>query len=811
MYASYLIIAFRNIARNPLISAIKIISLALGLSASVLVLMYTNYVNNYDKSFDNWENIYRLSASTRADFNSAPEPYAERFALDYPQIDKIAKIRPENGLFTSERESYQLPFFWVDPQIIELFSLEFESGAPQSALLEPNSLVINQNTAQLLFGEEDPIGKRVTYNGIADLMVTGVVRNVPENSYFDFSAMITVQTGRGIFGEGFMGGNNWIVFAPTQTYFSVRSSSDAQAIYEDRTGFLERNIPEQTRAYATESNLRLNIEPLADVFMSPLPGYNSGGYERKAFFYAINAFGMLVLVASCINVISLSISQIKSRAKEIGVRRTIGAVRSQLAVQFVVESLFFTALAFIVAAPIVILATPAFENFTYTSLSFGHLAGSASILWVVSSVIAVGVLCGLVPATVLSRIQPNISSTGRMTVSRRGSAARSAITTVQFFLSNTFVLLAIATYVLIDYLNEMDLGYSKDDLVVMAATYNPRSYGDYNYEALANEMSQHPGVLSVAKSSSAPPAAGGRNPWRRAEWPADRTMLLSNNAVDVNYIDALQLKVIAGRGYSRDFPSDIIPATNANREQVYGVVLTRSGVTDLEFQSMEEAVGSVLEFNGMTTKVIGVVEDFRLSGGMENSASSIRALWATDQKLQYFILRLDPAQISSATRHIEEVWSRHRPNEIVNMTFLEQAYGSLIEQRTAGVRIASIFSAITTIVIAFLGLFALAFYTAQRRTKEIGIRSVLGATPELISMMILVDFLKPVAIACVFSSVAGHYAVNYLYSYFSSRPDFSISIYVMVSLCTIALAAVAVMSQCYRMAMLSPVKSLRYE
>lgn len=810
MLISHVTVGLRNIVRNPLISSIKILSLSLGLSASILVMMYTNYIYNFDKSFPNWENIFRLVTSTNADFNSTAEPYAERLAIDYPQISSIVKVRPENGLFALESNSYQLPFFWVGNDVFELFSLEFVRGG-ETKLLRPNSLVLNESNARILFGNVDPIGKTVRFNGLADLVVSGIIRDVPENSYIDFSAMISIDTGKSIFGQNFMGGNGWISFGGTQTFFSLPSSSDRSLISDDLDKFLERHVPESSKSYANEVNLRLSIEPLADVYLSPRPGYNSGGSQRLAFFYGINALGLLILMTSCINFISLSISQIKSRTKEIDVRRTIGATKSQLITQFFVQSNMLTLASLITAIPVIYFATPVFESFTGTTLSLAALARSTYIIWIGAAIIVVACVCSILPTLVLSRSHHKLASAGGGIKGGRSATARSSITVIQFCLSNTFIILAIAAYILIDYLNNMELGYNKDSLVVVTTTYNPRIYGDFNYDAMANEMSQHPGILSLAKSSTAPPGSGFRNPWRRADWPSDRTVLLSHNPVDANYIETLQLDVIAGRGFLKEFPNEIVPEAGPVPEQVYGVVLTRGGVRELELGSVEEAVDSILTFQNRSFRVIGVVEDFRLSGGMEDSLTSIRALWATDQKLQYLVIRLDPTHIADALAHIEEVWERHRPSEIIDVTFFEETYNELIQERTTGIRVASLFSATVAIIIAFLGLFALSYYAAQRRTKEIGVRRVLGGTPESILKLLLIEFLRPVVVACLISTVIGYYAVDYLYSYFSSEPDFPLYIYLFISIATIFLAAIAVIGQCYKMANISPVHSLRYE
>lgn len=821
MFKNYLVTALYFFRKQPAFSFIKIASLTLGLSCALLVLMHVQYINGYDRHFPNWENIYRIVSSTRSDYNMSAEPFAAALAQDYAQIEHIAKLRPNTGLFhpadTLPTEASYNSYFWVEPSIVDLFSLEFVYGDRESALLEANSIVLNETTARKYFGDINPVGQVLRMNNQTDVQVTGVMRDLPANTYLDIQAMVPVETGRQINGENFMGGNGWINFGGTQTFFSVSSQAEAESIANDLDGFLERNLPENNRPYAEEVNFTLSLEPLSSVYMSPRIGYNSGGTTRARIFYGLVLFASLILLTSCINFGNLSLTQVQQRSREIGVRKAVGANRTQVVVQFLFEAMLLTLLALLLALPLIYLALPVYTNLTATAFVFSDMFNSGTLLWLLLVVLGTGVFSGIFPALSLSRFEPATMVRSNNLPGRTSGLFRSLLTVFQFSLSTTLVILAVAITLLVEHLNDMPVGFDRENLVVVNRQLTPVDFsGDWEElnaasTALIDEFLQHPGILSVSQTQIPPPNTGPFNPWARDYWPDNRTEAISHIGVDENYVQTMALELLAGRGFSRDFPADFMSNLAPDDERVYGIIVTRDALDQFELGSPQDAVDEILDFAGYQFRIVGVVENFRLSGGVEDVSRSVRILRASDSPATALLLRIHPEQTASALQHIDTVWARHNPELPVMRQVYAQQFDQMVFESTNGVNQSAMFAALITMFIAVFGLYALALNASQRRTKEVGVRKALGASTGSIVGLLTWDFMKPVLVACLIAWIAGYYVISAFFAQFASYPDVPLLVYVAVASLTLVIAMATVALRCWRTANLDPVESLRYE
>lgn len=816
MLLNYFITALQYLRKQPVFSAIKVLSLTLGLACSILVIMHVQFTYSYDKHIPNWENIHRLVTSFTTDqrINTpmTADGYVPPLRIDYPQIENMAMIRPGNGQFLRNGESAPNDYFWVDPEIIDVFSLQFTSGDAGTALDGTNSVVLNETTAEKYFGNEDPIGQVLTLDNQTDLRVTGIMRDLPINTHLDIQMLIAAETGRQVFGENFMANTAWAGFGGTMLYLTLPNAQEAVSINNDLGNFVDRNVPDQQRTFVEQIDITLSLEPLADAYLSPRSDFGgSGGGSRTQILLGLVVFAILILVTSCINFANLSLTQIQQRGKEIGVRKTLGANRRQIVVQFLFESMILTLLALLIALPIVYFAVPIYTNLTNTEFTIAHILQTDYVLWILLFVIGTGFISGLFPSLAISRFQVATIIKGITAKGRISRAARSLITVIQFSLSTTLILVAIAISLQINHLGNMETGFNRNNLVVLDSTFNPRNAEEFNYEALVNDLQQHPGVISVAKSQTAPPNTGPYNPWRRPEWEATENRPISHYIIDAEYIDTYQFEFLAGRGFSQEFPADFLPAGQADPEQTYGVVITRAAIANFGFDSADSALDQLLQFGNNRYRVVGVLKDFRLAGGMENVLRSTSILRVSNRPLRALSIRIDPNQLDSVLAHIDSVWTTHRPDVPISRTFYEQTYNDLIFEATNGISKASLFASIVTIGIAALGLYALAFYTSQRRTKEVGVRKVLGATSNSIIGLLTWDFVKPVLVGCAIACVAGYYVTSYFFAQFSSRPDMSVALYLLVALATVGVAILTVAVQCFKSATADPIKSLRYE
>ena len=817
MFYNYLIVALRNLRNQPGLTAIKVLSLSLGMVCSILVLMHVQYANSYDKHFENWQNIYRVVASfttdQRIDGNLIPEGMFPPLLNDYAQIEKGAKISPNNGLFARGDISSANDFTWVDPELLDIFSFQFIQGDRATALTEPNTVVLSQRAAFKYFGAQDPLGQVLTLDNGRDLRVTGVIRDLPSNTHADMNMeiMIGSDTGRQIFGETFMNGPAWMGFNNTRAYVVIPDPRSVDSIRSDFAAFITRNAPEAQLRFAQQYDLAFDLEPLSDIYLSPRTGFSAADNTKVIVLTGLVVFAALILLSSVINFANLSLSQMQQRGKELGVRKTLGATRMSLLSQFMVESLLLTLVALIVALPVIYLAVGPYTALTSTQFSFGSMFGSSQVLIIIMFVLLTGILSGLVPALKMSKFSPTASLSGKRDGGRSSRLLRAGLTLVQFSFAVILVLLAMAITAQVRHLNEVDIGFNRSHLLILETRYDPRNPEQFNYDALVNDLRQHPGIVTVARTDSPPPSNGGYNPWRHISWAEDDIRTVSHLGVDEHYIEAMQLQLLAGRNFSREFISDYMPTGRPDPEQTYGVMITPAAVRNFGFSSNEEAVDQVLTAFGIRFRIIGVVNEFRLSGGMEDVLRSTSILRTGLAPMPTLLIRIDPAQRESALQHIDSVWVTHRPDVPINREFYEQTFNQLIYEETNGINRAAQFAAIITIVIAALGLYALAFYSTQRRTKEIGVRKVLGASVSSITSLLSVDFVKPVIVACVVASAVGYIVTNFYFSQFSAQASLSPLVYLLIIVGTVLLALATVASQCVRAASADPVKSLRSE
>jgi putative ABC transport system permease protein len=821
MFSNYLLVALYNVRRQSVFSAVKVLSLAIGLGCSILVIMHVQYAYSFDKHFPNWQNIYRvvtsLTLDSRMDTELSSEAVAQRLRVDYPQIEHAAVIWADSDLFSRGDVVGANPYAFADGEFLAVFSPEFVGGDAATALDEPYSVVIDETTAAKYFGSEEALGQTLTLRNLK-LKVTGVIRNLPKNTHLPSRILMSTATARAAIRPDFMSGNDWNDIAVT-TYISVSGKAAADAINADLPAFLQRNLPDDQKDYAQRSDMTLSLQPLGDIYLSRRQGNGQGTNNRGKIIAALSVFGALILLTSCINFANLAFSQVRQRGKEIGVRKTLGAKRRDIVLQFLTESLLLTLLALCLALPLVWLAVAPYTALTGTDFGIADAMNARSITTLVCFVLLTGLLSGLLPALSLARQDPAAAIKGSAPSNEVTRLARSGVTVVQFGFSTALILLALAITLQIRHLNTMDLGFDKDDLLLLEGY--PQAAN--NLEAMVNALRQHPGIIAVAKTNRLPPYALAPVPWRASSMAPEQNREVTHIMADEHYLDAMQLRLLAGRWFSAEFPADFIPVSILMRgpqsppvelPQPMGVVITRTAARLFGLGTPFEAIDEQLLSGADAYRVIGVVEDFHMSGGLEDPLNSVMIIRSTQVPIPVMgalLLRFDPAQTDAALAHVDAAWQQYRPDIAIDRRFFRQTYNALVDLETRGINIAAIFASVISITISAFGLYALAFHSAQRRTKEVAVRKVLGATPKQIIRLLTWDFLKPVLMACALASFAAYYAILYYLQQFASRTEVPWLLYFGVSSATLLLAALTVATQCHRAAKTDPVQSLRCE
>jgi putative ABC transport system permease protein len=809
---NYLLLALYNLKRHPLLSAIKILSLAIGLGCGLLVLMHAQYELSFDRHFPDGENIYRLVANSQGGAMPTSGPRnAPAMRKDYPEIPYITRVRAAKGTFKRNETSLSADYYWVEPDILDVFSLQFVSGDAATALDAPDSMVLSETAAAKFFPNQEALGQTLRLDDKSDVRVTGVMRDLPVNTHIDLQVLINSDASPAVYGEHVINDQRSFL-AGMFTYLRLPDAASANAISADLANFVERNLPDDQRALATGNQFSLALEPLHDIHL----GGRTAGDNTLKVLLSLAAFAVLILLTSCINFANLALVQVQQRSKEVGVRRALGATHTQIVVQFLLDSMLLTLLALVLALPAIELAIPVYTALTASNFTFASALATNSIAQMVVFVLATGVLAGLLPAVALARFKPAHVIKGASLQARSSSLPRAGVTVVQFGFSTALILLALAIVMQIRHLNTMDIGFDKDNLLVIDTV--AEAGADGGHEAMVTELREYPGILATATTNRAPPIAGLTAPFSLPAYGPNEFRTLNWVMVDTAYFDTLGLKLIAGRWFSDELATDFHFGQRQTPEgptprALPAAVITRQAARTLGFDSPEAALDQVVNqrfpVSMSPNRVIGVVEDFRFSGGLDSTSTDI--LRATRESVNVVLLRLDPRQQESTLAFIDAVWARHHPGLPINRSFFSDTYNGIVAARTQGISIAATFASVVTIIISAMGLYALVFYSTERRTKEVGVRKVLGATTRMVISLLTWDFLKPVLLACALACIGGYFAIGRYTQQFSSAVEIPSLLYLLVTVATVLIAMLIIVGHSYRAASVHPVQSLRYE
>ncbi len=812
MLLNYLLIALYNFRRHPALSATKVLSLAIGLGCGLLVLMHAQYELSFDRHFPNSESIYRLVTNNQgvATPHSGPRN-APALQQDYPEIAYITRMRPMTGAFKRGETSLSADYYWVEPDILDVFSLQFISGDVATALDAPDSMVLSEAAAAKFFPGQDALGQTLRLDDRTDLRVTGVMRDLPVNTHINLQVLLAADASPSLFGEHiFNDQRSWV--GGLFTYLRLPDAASANAINADLSNFLDRNLPDDQRAIASSNQWSLVLEPLHDVHLGGRTGVGAASDNTLKILLSLSAFAALILLSSCINFANLALVQVQQRSKEVGVRRALGATHAQIVVQFLLDSMLLTLLALLLALPAIELTIPVYTALTASSFTFASALATTSIAQMLVFVLATGVLSGLLPALALARFKPALVIKGAGLQDRSSSLPRASVTVVQFGFSTALILLALAIVMQIRHLNTMDIGFNKDNLLVID-TVAQNGMDNVGYEAMVNELRGRPGILAISRTNVVPPNPGGNFPFSRPGYGPNEVRNMSYLIVNAGYFDTLGLELVAGRWFSDELATDFHFGQTPTPEVPPAAVITRQAARTLGFDSPEDALDQIISQTApasmLPNRIIGVVEDFRFSGGLDSKSTDV--LRATSGPVRVLLLRLEPGQQESTLAFIDGVWARHRPGLPINRSFFSDTYNNLVARQTQGISIAATFASVITILISAMGLYALVFYSTERRTKEVGIRKVLGATTRMVISLLTWDFLKPVLLACALACVGGYFAIGWYMQQFSSRIEVTPLLYMLVTTATMLVAVLIIIGLSYRAASAHPVEALRYE
>jgi putative ABC transport system permease protein len=812
MLRNYLKIAWRNIVGNPMFSAINIIGLGIGLACCIIITIFVRYEMSYDKHWDNADRIYRV---TRDFFGNdlklaavAP-PIAPLMKQDFAEVEDITRILATGGIALSRGDTKirEENMVIADPNVFEFFNLEFVSGDPETALARPTDIVMSERAVARYFGNEDPIGQTLNLMDQADVTVTAIVKDLPDNTHMAFELVGSMDAIPLMMGPGELeswGSNNYY------TYTRLPEGYDPANLEAQFNDFLVRHWNEDA-----ESSSKLSLQRLPDIHLTSNRDGEWGTNGSIGVVYTFSAVALFVLLIACINFMNLTTARSTQRAREVGVRKVVGANRSQLITQFMGESIMLTAFAMLLAVAMVEIILPVFAAFLEIPLVFS-LASPTSLGLLVLGILIVGGFAGSYPALYLSKFRPADVLKGP--ASGTGSALlRKSLVVVQFA---TSIALLIATGVVMaqmKYAQNVDLGFDKSQNLVTQLPY----FADLweVYEPMKAELEAHPDISSVVYSSRVPSMQNNDGSGYIAEGEQvaiENFMGISDIKVDYQWFEHYDVEFLAGRSFRQnemrpEEPSEENPVVRSV------AILNESGARRFNW-SPEEAVGKVIrepQSRELTSfidyEIVGVVPDIHFSSLHLEIKSTVYA--PPDPNYGRSIsIKIAAGDPGDAIQHFEDTWKKIVPGEPVFWEFLDDRFDALYRSEERQAQMFGVFSAFA-IFVATLGLFGLASFTTERRTKEIGIRKVMGASVRDIVLLLTTDFTKLVLLANVIAWPVAYYFMSDWLNRFAYKAPFGewAWLFVASAIAALAVAWLTIALQASRAATARPVLALRYE
>ncbi|GAB4021875.1 ABC transporter permease [Spirosoma koreense] len=821
MLLNYLKIAVRNLLRSKSFSVINIFGLSVGMTCCLLLLLYIRSEMSFDKHHQHAHELYLMAQETiigkgskdaGSDLSStASAPYAFALKAEFPEIDQVARLWSniiDDKALLQVREGgkavksfYETKGYQVDSTFFELFSYQFTEGNARTALVDRNSVVLSEAIARKLFGDRPALNKIIRIGGTSgnseDFKVTGVYRDESARSHIDAKFFLPISA-------GWVGGflrdskldfccNNMFV-----TYLKLRPGADPAQLAKKFPAFMAKYASNDLKAVGFGK--KLFLVPVPDLHLYDQIGTVVTPTNTRTYLYILASIAIFTLLIACINFMNLSTARSAKRAAEVGVRKVMGAERGSLIGQFLGESMVLSLLALVIALGLVMLSLPVFNQLTAKSLHFSELAEPRIILAFIGLALLTGLFAGSYPAFYLSLFNPAQVLKGKFTNTLSAVALRRGLVVFQFVIS---VGLVLATFVIQEqmrYLRNASLGFTQDQQI--AIPLSSKEARDI-YRPLRNEIQRNHQVLGAAGTQYYPGINNATDflLYRPEQGPLTGQSI-KTDWVDYDYLQNMGFKLLTGRMFSRQFPGD-----TSNRIVVNEATLRKFQIP------LTKAVGQKLNFDwqGQTNQyeIVGVLKDFHFEN-LHQAIQPYTFLLNSQPNYNHLLVHVNTANMESVLAFLEQKWKTLRPDEPFQYTFVNEDFQKNYEAEARTSRIVGYFTAIS-ILISCLGLFGLAAFAAQQRTKEIGVRKVLGASVTNIVLLLSRDFLMLVLIAILIATPIGWWAMHQWLQNFAYKIDMPWWVFVGAGALALAIAFVTVSFQSIKAALMNPVKSLRSE
>jgi putative ABC transport system permease protein len=804
MFRNYLLIAWRNLLRYRTFTAINISGLAIGLATFLAILLYVTDELSYDRFHEKSDRIVRVvfegttDGGTINDAHVMP-PVAPTLKATFPEVQEATRFRP-GGNIRLVRDGQTLQdqsLAYVDSNFFRVFTLPFVSGDPATALLRPHSIVLSQKVAKDWFGATDPVGKTVLFKGWdTPMQVTGVLKDIPEHSHFQSDVLGSMadiadaRSGSWMTSEYF----TYLVLPEGYNYKKLEAKLP-QVVAKHLGPQLEQAFHMSYAEFQKKGNrLGLYLQPLTDIHLHSHYGYDLSPAGDIRYVYIFSAIAVFMLLIACINFMNLSTASAARRAREVGIRKVLGSDRKELVRQFLFESLLLTGIALVLAALLVDLGLPLFRELSGKNLKFPLFTSPGSLAWLLGAGLLAGLLAGGYPALYLSSFQPVTVLKGRFSGKRGG--LRSGLVVFQFFISGTLMICTLVVYRQLTFIQDKKLGYDREQVVVLPDTW---ALGNKENSYL-NALRQDSRIVSVSRSGFLPAGPSGNNNFFLSpdQNPSQLVKTLRYE-VDPAYIPTLGLQLAAGRNFSDAYRTDSSAViVNETAARTFGWKGSALGHTVTNYPNNGERI---------TLRVVGVVRDFHFRSLHEAISPLVMVL---SRNSGPFILKLRAGDPTGVIERARAEWKALGIDQPFTYSFLNDRFTATYHAEQQTGLILAIFAGMT-IFVASLGLFGLAAFTAQQRTKEIGVRKVLGASVTGIVGLLSRDFLRLVGIGFLVAVPLAWYVMSRWLEGFAYRTQVDVWVVASAGLLSLVIALATVGYESVRAALANPAKSLKSE
>jgi putative ABC transport system permease protein len=790
MLKNYFLIAFRNIRKNIGFSLINILGLSIGITATLLILLWVQDELSFDRFHKDAKNLYQVEEDQYYSgevyhVTVTPFPSGPVWKEEVPEIKDACRYQwPSGMLFRyGEKAFYESGCVAVDPSFFSMFSFQLIKGDGQTILTEPFSAVLTDETAQKYFGDEDPMGKTLMVNNKYEFTVTGIVKKPPKNSSLTFDILVPFNYLKEIGEYDDQWGNNSI-----RTYVQLNENAIPDSVNSKLTRVVRNHNPESTTDFL--------VFPLTRVHLHQYFGY---GHPPGAIVivYIFSIIAAFVLLIACINFMNLSTARSASRAREIGMRKVMGSTRQNLILQFFGESFLLTIISMIIALLLIGMILNIFNNITGKELTFQHLLNYKFIVGLFILTFVTTFIAGIYPSFFLSSFKPVNILKGELSSGVKSGLFRKILVVFQFTLSIFLIIGTIVIYKQFIYMRNMDLGFNKEHLLYIFLRGDIKN----NYYTLKEELLKNPGVTGVSATMHTPTNIGSNS--GGADWDGkdpESSVLIGFSAVDFDYIETLQIEILDGRSFSKDYPADL--ATDST-----GVFLVNEEV--VKIMGVENPVGMRFDFLGLKGKIIGVMKNFHYQSAREKIEPL--ALVVSDVRwLNTMVIKIGPGDIIKTMKEVTNAWNAILPQYPLEYHFVDEDYDRMYRTDVRLGKIIQYFT-ILAIIIACLGLFGLASFTSEQRTREIGIRKAMGARVIKIVYLLSAEFTQLVLISCLLSIPLAYFVMKKFLQEFAFHTHLSWWIFALAGIAALLIAILTVTYQSVRASLTNPVQSLRYE